>query len=102
MLSWLTRFRAQSKNLSLPRRFVGTEPVATEDLYSFGVKHVTKGVGRITEGLMTKGEGSYVHYDDGRKYLDFTCGIGVTGLGGFFCCLSLTLFADSRYRTCAP
>jgi 4-aminobutyrate aminotransferase len=30
---------------------------------------------------MTKGEGSYVVYDDGRKMLDFTCGIGVTGLG---------------------
>jgi len=30
---------------------------------------------------MTRGEGSYVVYDDGRRLLDFTCGIGVTGLG---------------------
>lgn len=30
---------------------------------------------------MVKGEGSYVVYDDGRKMLDFTCGIGVTNLG---------------------
>jgi hypothetical protein len=30
---------------------------------------------------MVKGEGSYVVYDDGRRMLDFTCGIGVTNLG---------------------
>jgi len=30
---------------------------------------------------MTSGKGSYVEYDDGRKMLDFTCGIGVTSLG---------------------
>lgn len=57
--------------------------MSAEDLHAFGVKHVTKGLGRITEGLMTKGEGSYVVYDDGRQMLDFTCGIGVTNLGGF-------------------
>ncbi|KAF9446067.1 acetylornithine aminotransferase [Macrolepiota fuliginosa MF-IS2] len=50
-------------------------------LRELGVKHVTKGVGRITEGIMVKGEGSYVRYDDGRHMLDFTCGIGVTNLG---------------------
>lgn len=32
---------------------------------------------------MEKGEGSYVTYEDGRKMLDFTCGIGVTNLGAF-------------------
>ncbi|KAF8955711.1 acetylornithine aminotransferase [Flammula alnicola] len=30
---------------------------------------------------MMKGEGSYVVYDDGRRMLDFTCGIAVTNLG---------------------
>ena len=30
---------------------------------------------------MTKAEGSYVTLGDGRKMLDFTCGIGVTNLG---------------------
>ena len=30
---------------------------------------------------MQKGEGSYVTLGDGRKMLDFTCGIGVTNLG---------------------
>jgi len=33
---------------------------------------------------MTKGEGSWVVYDDGRRMLDFTCGIGVTNLGACF------------------
>jgi len=50
-------------------------------LREFGQRHVTKGLGRISEGIMIKGEGSYVKYDDGRKMLDFTCGIGVTSLG---------------------
>ncbi|KAI6121746.1 acetylornithine aminotransferase [Pisolithus sp. B1] len=30
---------------------------------------------------MTKGEGSYIHFHDGRRLLDFTCGIAVTNLG---------------------
>jgi 4-aminobutyrate aminotransferase len=53
----------------------------TGSLQQFGEKHVTKGVGRLTEGIMSKGEGSYVTFEDGRRMLDFTCGIGVTGLG---------------------
>ncbi|KAJ7485602.1 acetylornithine aminotransferase [Mycena latifolia] len=43
--------------------------------------NVTHGVGRITEGIMARGRGSYVEYTDGRTMLDFTCGIGVTNLG---------------------
>ncbi|XP_006458865.1 hypothetical protein AGABI2DRAFT_191010 [Agaricus bisporus var. bisporus H97] len=52
-----------------------------QHLRTLGANHLNKGVGRITDGIMVKGEGSYVKYDDGRKYLDFTCGIGVTNLG---------------------
>jgi len=54
---------------------------STGSLQEFGEKHVTKGLGRLTEGSMSKGEGSYVKFEDGRRMLDFTCGIGVTGLG---------------------
>ncbi|KAF5372509.1 hypothetical protein D9758_005194 [Tetrapyrgos nigripes] len=54
---------------------------STSDLQAFGERHVTKGLGRITPGVMTKGQGSYVEFQDGRKMLDFTCGIGVTNLG---------------------
>ncbi|THU97016.1 hypothetical protein K435DRAFT_754346 [Dendrothele bispora CBS 962.96] len=53
----------------------------TEQLQSFGERHVTKGIGRITAGVMKKAEGSYVEYLDGKRMLDFTCGIGVTNLG---------------------
>jgi hypothetical protein len=62
-------------------RGVSTDVISAENLHAFGAKHITKGLGRITEGIMTKGEGSYVVYDDGRRMLDFTCGIGVTSLG---------------------
>ena len=83
--------RQSSKNLHVqtcapltvrsPSRGIATDAISAENLYAFGVKHVTKGLGRITEGIMAKGEGSYVVYDDGRQMLDFTCGIGVTSLG---------------------
>ncbi|KAL4073897.1 acetylornithine aminotransferase [Scleroderma citrinum] len=53
---------------------------AADDL-ALGQRHVTKGVGRLTEAIMTKGADSYVHFHDGRHLLDFTCGIGVTNLG---------------------
>ena len=53
----------------------------SQRLLQVGDKHVTKGLGRLTEAIITKGEGSYVTLHDGRKLLDFTCGIGVTSLG---------------------
>ncbi|THU84084.1 hypothetical protein K435DRAFT_822814 [Dendrothele bispora CBS 962.96] len=53
----------------------------TEQLQSFGERHVTKGIGRVAPGVMKKAEGSYVEYMDGKRMLDFTCGIGVTNLG---------------------
>ena len=53
-------------------------------LVEFGQKHVTKGLGRVVDAVLAKGEGSYVTLGDGRKMLDFTCGIGVTNLGELF------------------
>lgn len=50
-------------------------------LVQFGQKHVTKGLGRQVEGVITKGAGSYVTFGDGKEFLDFTSGIGVTNLG---------------------
>ncbi|KAJ7118546.1 pyridoxal phosphate-dependent transferase [Mycena crocata] len=52
----------------------------TSSLIDYG-NNVTHGLARITEGIVTSGKGSYVEYSDGRKMLDFTCGIGVTNLG---------------------
>ncbi|KAG8681339.1 hypothetical protein FRC11_001244, partial [Ceratobasidium sp. 423] len=48
---------------------------------AFGAEHTARGVSRLINGVIVNGEGSYVTLDDGRKMLDFTTGIGVTGLG---------------------
>ncbi|MEJ2211603.1 MAG: aminotransferase class III-fold pyridoxal phosphate-dependent enzyme [Anaerolineae bacterium] len=37
--------------------------------------------GRINDMVVERGEGAYVWDTDGRRYLDFTCGIGVTNTG---------------------
>src|SRR5688500_11425078 len=36
---------------------------------------------RYTDILAERGEGAYLYDVDGRSYLDFTCGIGVTNTG---------------------
>ena len=51
-----------------------------QKLVQFGTKHVAKGIGRLTPEVFESGSGSYVTMVGGRKYLDFTCGIGVTNL----------------------
>ncbi|KAF6756861.1 aminotransferase [Ephemerocybe angulata] len=63
---------------STPR---SSDAQALQDLYDSKASHVHPALGRITEGIMTKGDGTYVEYADGRRMLDFTCGIGVTNLG---------------------
>lgn len=50
-------------------------------LAQFGTKHIAKGIGRLTSDVFENGAGSYITTTEGRKYLDFTCGIGVTNLG---------------------
>jgi len=50
-------------------------------LVQFGQRHVAKGVNRLVNAVIKTGRGSYVYLEDGRKMLDFTCGIGVTNLG---------------------
>ncbi|EKD16115.1 uncharacterized protein L3040_007795 [Drepanopeziza brunnea f. sp. 'multigermtubi'] len=50
-------------------------------LAQFGVKHVAKGIGRLSTEVLESGCGSYVTTVEGRRMLDFTSGIGVTNLG---------------------
>ena len=51
-------------------------------LQGIGSRHVTKGLGRITgDAVMVRAQGSWVEFEDGRRLLDFTTGIGVTNLG---------------------
>ena len=58
---------------------------SSDSLVAFGQQHVTRGLGRLTEAVMAKGEGSYVSFEDGRTMLDFSCGIGATNLGELLC-----------------
>ena len=71
-----TRLGANSLKLNL-----GLTTASADSLLKIGEKHVTNGLGRLTNVILTKGEGSYVTTHEGKQMLDFTCGIGVTNLG---------------------
>ncbi|KAG9316635.1 acetylornithine aminotransferase [Chiua virens] len=66
-----TRFQQDARGMA----------TSSDSLVAFGQRHVTAGIGRLTEGVMSKGEGSYLTFEDGRRILDFSAGIGVTNLG---------------------
>ncbi|KAI8138916.1 pyridoxal phosphate-dependent transferase [Fennellomyces sp. T-0311] len=54
---------------------------ASAKLAQFGKQHIAKGIGRSTELVLERAQGSYVWTVDGKKYLDLTTGIGVTSTG---------------------
>jgi 4-aminobutyrate aminotransferase len=64
-------------------RIANARFASTSALLDIGQRHVTKGLGRLVDGIVKKGTGSYLHMEDGRRLLDFTCGIGVTSLGAY-------------------
>lgn len=45
------------------------------------ISHMSPVWGRIFDFVAERAEGSYIYTTDGRKLLDFTCGIGVTNTG---------------------
>ncbi|KAI9315074.1 pyridoxal phosphate-dependent transferase [Dichotomocladium elegans] len=47
----------------------------------FAKQHIAHGIGRSTELVIERGQGTYVWDVDGKKYLDLTTGIGVTSTG---------------------
>lgn len=55
--------------------------MAAKQLVEFGTQRVARGVGRLASEVMESGSGSYVTMVGGKRYLDFTCGIGVANLG---------------------
>ncbi|KAJ9102208.1 hypothetical protein QFC20_005037 [Naganishia adeliensis] len=58
-----------------------TKP-ASELSTEFANRHITPGIGRVASDLIIeRGKGSWVWTTDGKKWLDFTSGIGVTCLG---------------------
>ncbi len=50
-------------------------------LYTENFPHMTPAWSRIFNFVAERAEGSYIYTDDGRKFLDFTCGIGVANTG---------------------
>lgn len=54
---------------------------AAKQLAAFGTKHVARGVGRLSTEVIESGSGSHVSMVGGKRYLDFTSGIGVANLG---------------------
>ena len=44
-------------------------------------QHISPVWSRVTNILIERGEGAYLYDVDGERYLDFTCGIGVTNTG---------------------
>jgi 4-aminobutyrate aminotransferase-like enzyme len=55
--------------------------IMTNQLYQDNVSHMAPVWTRIFNFVADRAEGSYIYTDDGRKLLDFTCGIGVTNTG---------------------
>lgn len=55
--------------------------MATDQLYQDNFPHMTPAWSRIFNFVADRAEGSYIYTDDGKKLLDFTCGIGVTNTG---------------------
>ncbi|MFZ5879077.1 MAG: aspartate aminotransferase family protein [Chloroflexota bacterium] len=53
----------------------------TSQLYQDNFPHMTPAWSRIFHFVAERAEGAYIYTDDGRKLLDFTCGIGVTNTG---------------------
>lgn len=51
------------------------------DVYTEDFAHMSPVWGRIFNFVAERAEGSYIYTTDGRKLLDFTCGIGVTNTG---------------------
>ena len=55
--------------------------MATNTLYEENFPHMSPAWTRIFNFVAERAEGSYIYTDDGRRLLDFTCGIGVTNTG---------------------
>ena len=53
----------------------------TQQLYTENFSHMSPTWSRIFNFVAERAEGSYIYTTDGRRLLDFTCGIGVTNTG---------------------
>ncbi len=65
----------------LPVHFLNKKVFMTTPSYTENFPHMSPVWGRIFNFVAERAEGSYIYTTDGRKLLDFTCGIGVTNTG---------------------
>jgi len=54
---------------------------SAQQLAEHGWRHVTRGISRMSPLVIERASGSWVYTVDGKKYLDFTTGIGVVSTG---------------------
>lgn len=54
---------------------------SAKQLAEFGKQHISRGISRSTNLVIERAKGSYLYDVQGKKYLDFSSGIGVTSLG---------------------
>ncbi|KAI4189797.1 MAG: hypothetical protein L6R41_001222 [Letrouitia leprolyta] len=71
--------------------------MAASALAQFGTRHIAKGIGRLSSQVIESGSGSHVTMTSGRRYLDFTSGIGVTNVG--HCHPAITKAAQQQIGT---
>src|SRR5512139_2828785 len=55
--------------------------MTAQELYTENFSHMSPTWSRIFNFVAERAEGSYIYTSDGRRLLDFTCGIGVTNTG---------------------
>jgi 4-aminobutyrate aminotransferase len=55
--------------------------MTTSPLFTDNFPHMSPAWSRIFNFVAERAEGAYIYTEDGRKLLDFTCGIGVTNTG---------------------
>lgn len=54
-------------------------------LFELGTKMTPRGLARLAkDAVFVEGKGSFMYDTAGKKYLDFSCGIGVTSTGKLF------------------
>ena len=68
-------YTLSSLSMPPPRSFPG--PLTSNQHTS----HMTAGLSQLTPLVADRAQGSWIFNKEGKKYLDFCCGIGVTNLG---------------------
>ncbi|KXS15360.1 acetylornithine aminotransferase [Gonapodya prolifera JEL478] len=58
-----------------------TTPLSEPEMAAIAQRHLTKGLARMSDHVVEKAQGVWIHTVDGKTLLDFTSGIGATSTG---------------------